>query len=71
MPGAPVESWNEAFMAAFVPGASWSGCDDPSGARDCRGAAIGRIEPLPGFDESGGLGWSGPLLVRQRYDIED
>lgn len=68
--GLPPDAWDEELWDALVPDASWAGCRDPAGARDCDGAAIGpAIEPLVGFDESGGLGWSGPLLVRQRYDL--
>lgn len=68
--GLPAAQWDDVFWAAFAPDASWSACADPRGARDCDGAAIGpRIEPLTDFDEAGGLGWSGPIVVRQRYDI--
>ncbi len=67
--GQPPSAWDEELWDALAPDAEWADCDSPAGARDCEGAAIGpRIEPLAAFDESGGLGWAGPLLVRQRYD---
>ncbi|HET6582608.1 MAG TPA: right-handed parallel beta-helix repeat-containing protein [Nannocystaceae bacterium] len=68
--GVPVAGWDEAFLAAFVPDPSWTRCGAPMGARGCDGAAIGPpLEPLTGFDEDGGLGWPGPLVVQQRYDV--
>ena len=70
VPGVPAAAWDDEFWSAFVPDASWSGCADPAGARDCDGAPIGPpAQPLSGYDESGGLGWAGPLVVRQRYDV--
>jgi Right handed beta helix region len=70
-PAVPASQWDATFMQAFTPDASWSGCAEPTGARDCDGAAIGPpIAPFAGLDdESEGLGWPGPLEVRQRYDL--
>ena len=69
-PGVRIEDWDAAFMDAFVPDSTWKHCADPVGARDCDGQARGpTIEPIPGFDESNGVGWAGPLIVRQRYDV--
>ncbi len=69
-PGVPSDAWDAAFLAAFTPAADWSACDDPIGARDCEGNPVGPApQPLDGYDESGGLGWAGPLVVRQRYDL--
>jgi hypothetical protein len=66
----PSDAWDAAFLAAFTPAADWSACDDPIGARDCEGNPIGPApQPFDGYDESGGLGWAGPLVVRQRYDV--
>jgi hypothetical protein len=68
--GLPPSSWDEELWDALAPDSSWADCASPAGARDCEGMPIGpAIEPLSGFDDSGGLGWSGPLIVRQRYDV--
>lgn len=68
--GVASAAWDDGFLDAFTPPSSWAACDAPIGARDCDGNPIGPPpQPLPGYDESAGLGWAGPLLVRQRYDL--
>lgn len=67
--GLPPQDWDDAFWASLVPGAGWERCGAPAGARACDGSPLGD-QPLPiaEYFEGGGLGWPGPLLVRQRYD---
>ncbi|HWB79119.1 MAG TPA: right-handed parallel beta-helix repeat-containing protein [Nannocystaceae bacterium] len=69
-PGVRIADWDAAFMDAFVPDSTWAHCAEPVGARDCDGEPRGpAIAAIPGFDESNGVGWAGPLIVRQRYDV--
>lgn len=69
-PGVALADWDATFMDAFVPASTWTHCADAVGARDCDGQARGPgIEAIPGYDESNGVGWAGPLVVRQRYDV--
>ncbi|MCX4241200.1 right-handed parallel beta-helix repeat-containing protein [Paraliomyxa miuraensis] len=63
--------WDAAFWETLTPDPSWERCDAPAGARGCDGAALGReIEAIPDYFENDGLGWEGPLLVRQRYGAD-
>lgn len=62
------DAWDEAFWASLRPGPGWERCDDPAGAFDCEGRPLAEIVPLPQLSDGGGLGWAGPLVVRQRYD---
>lgn len=68
--GIPPAEWPQAAADAFAPDPAWEACDDPPGALGCDGEWRGRtLQPLPGVADNGGLGWEGPLVVRQRYDI--
>jgi hypothetical protein len=68
--GFPIGAWDDDFLAAFVPPSDWAGCGQGIGAFDCDGTPTGLpIAPLDGFDDDGGVGWPGPLVVQQRYDI--
>src|SRR5690606_27753877 len=52
--------WRQSeFLDHFVPAADWPGCADAIGAFDCDGKRRIRLEPMPGYDEGGGLGWRG------------
>lgn len=66
--GLPVDQWDEALWSSLTPDAAWERCPDPAGARGCDGSPRGDgPEPIEEYFESGGLGWPGPLVVRQRY----
>lgn len=59
----------DAFWTALSPDAEWEGCGTV-GAVGCDGVQVmPPIEPLPEVDDNGGLGWEGPLLIRQHYSL--
>jgi hypothetical protein len=60
--------WDAAFFEALTPPADWERCGAEAGAFDCDGARRdGQVVPIEDYFESDGFGWSGTLLVRQRY----
>lgn len=64
------DHWTDAgFLDRFIPDATWSGCQDEIGAFDCSGQLRIEFEPIPGYDDNNGYGWSGPLIVKQRYPL--
>ncbi|MEM9453288.1 MAG: right-handed parallel beta-helix repeat-containing protein [Myxococcota bacterium] len=66
--GLDPSEWDGAFWQSLQPDARWSRCSNPAGARDCNGEPLeGQLQPIDGYFENDGLGWEGPLLVRQRY----
>jgi len=66
------DSWTSPdFLAHFIPDQGWAGCADQIGAFDCDGSWPVVIEPFPDYDDNGGYGWKGPLIVQQRYPLPD
>ena len=62
-----VDDWTDDFLAALRPSEDFGDCCPAPGAYDCDGVPQGRtIEPLPEANNEG-VGWAGPLSVRQRY----
>jgi len=73
MPSVPADAttWQEADFAALTPASDWERCAEPAGARDCDGNRVVTSIPVwTSLPENGGLGWEGPLFVRQRYPIQ-
>jgi hypothetical protein len=67
---ADFDHWMDAgFLERFIPDAGWSGCQDQIGAFDCNGTQRVELEPISGYADNGGYGWSGPLIVKQRYPL--
>jgi hypothetical protein len=61
---------SSAFLDSFRPDPSWSGCSKKVGAIDClSGRPRVEFKPIEGYAENGGLGWAGPLVIRQRYPL--
>ncbi len=57
------------FWTALAPDATWDGCGSVGAVR-CGGSPKSNgIEPLVEVDDNGGLGWEGPLLIRQHYPL--
>ncbi|MBW2529324.1 MAG: hypothetical protein JRI23_34425 [Deltaproteobacteria bacterium] len=64
------DGWTDSsFLAHFVPDSEWEGCPQQIGAIRCDGSQRIEIEPIPDYPDNGGLGWTGPLIVKQRYPL--
>ena len=60
---------DEGFWGSVTPDGGWSGCES-TGALDCEGQRRAwTLQPLEGLEDGDGLGWEGPLVVRQRYPL--
>lgn len=66
-----VDKWtSDGFLDHFRPEANWPGCQAGVGAFDCGSGKLRvRFDAISGYSENGGLGWRGPLIVRQRYPL--